>query len=185
MIAIHSVLLQPLSWSLVSDRTSPEVQYHVYCTVAYVVPDHIVWEKNNNTIKMNTTTTTISYQLVDTAIDNYTNILTVTGDHHTQNISCAAEYGSGTFIVDELIIIEGLNFSLNFIPNLCVNYILQLLVVLQWVWQYLSTPHPVSQSAGHLQWEELMDMSSSTSHQMKYPVHLHSWWREGTRLAHY
>ena len=74
----------------------------------YVVPDHIVWEKNNNTIKMNTTTTTISYQLVDTAIDNYTNILTVTGDHHTQNISCAAEYGSGTFIVDEPIIIEGL-----------------------------------------------------------------------------
>ena len=108
LLAIHSVLFQPLSWSLVSDRTSPEVQYRVYCTAAYVTPDHIVWEKNNNTIKMNTTTTTISYQLVDAAIDNYTNILTVTGDHHTQNISCAAEYGSEAFIVDEQIFIKGL-----------------------------------------------------------------------------
>ena len=34
MLAIHSVLFQSLSWSMVSDRTSPEVQYH--CTAAWL-----------------------------------------------------------------------------------------------------------------------------------------------------
>ena len=127
------MLFQPLSWSLVSDRTSPEVQYRVYCTAAYVTPDHIVWEKNDITITMNSTIATISYQLVDEDTDNYTNILTITGDHHTQNISCAAECDSGTLIDDELIIIEGLKIFLTvFLFLLFISIIsLQLPVVLQ------------------------------------------------------
>ena len=43
---------------------------------------------------MNSTSTTISHQLVDAVTDNYTNTLTVTGDHHTQTISCGAEVES-------------------------------------------------------------------------------------------
>ena len=85
-----AVVLQPLSWSLLSNRTSPVAQYRVYCSAAYVIPEHIVWRKNG-TVVMNSSSTTMSHQLVDAATDNYTNILTVTGDHHTQSISCGAE----------------------------------------------------------------------------------------------
>ena len=94
--------MQPLTWSILSERTSPETQYCVHCTVAYVVPNHIIWRKTGTHLIYNTSNTTLSYQLVDAAIDNYTNILTVTGDHQTQNISCAAEYGSGTNIFRQL-----------------------------------------------------------------------------------
>ena len=86
-------MLQSLSWSLLSNRTSPVAQYRVNCSAAYVIPEHIVWRKNG-TVVMNSTSTTISHQLVDAATDNYTNILTVTGDHHTQSISCGAELTS-------------------------------------------------------------------------------------------
>ena len=87
IIITYAVLFQPLNWSLVSDRTSPVVQYRVYCTAAYVKPDHIIW-RMNGTVVANTSSTTISHQLLDATIDNYTNILTVTGDCHTQTISC-------------------------------------------------------------------------------------------------
>ena len=86
-------MFQPLSWSLSSNRTSPVAQYCVYCSAAYVIPGHIVWRKNG-TVVMNSTSTTITHQLVDEATDNYTNILTVTGDHYTQFISCGAELTS-------------------------------------------------------------------------------------------
>ena len=65
----------------------------MYCSAAYVIPEHIVWRKNG-TFVMNIMSTTISHQLVDAATDNYTNTLTVTGDHHTQTISCGAEVES-------------------------------------------------------------------------------------------
>ena len=84
------MVLQPLSWSLLSNRTSPVAQYRVYCSAAYVIPVRIKWRKNG-TVVMNSSSTTISHQLVDAATDNYTNILTVIGDHHTQFISCGAE----------------------------------------------------------------------------------------------
>ena len=90
------VIIQALSWSLLSNRTNPVAQYRVYCSAAYVIPEHIVWRKNG-TVVMNSTSTTISHQLVDAATDNYTNTLTVTGDHHTQTISCGAEYDSVSF----------------------------------------------------------------------------------------
>ena len=93
----YAVLFQPLNWSLVSDRTSLVVQYRVYCTAAYVKPDHIIW-RMNGTIVVNSSSTTISHQLLDATIDNYTNILTVTGDHRTQTISCAADSGTHNFI---------------------------------------------------------------------------------------
>ena len=95
-------MFQPLSWSLLSNRTGPVAQYRVYCSAAYVIPEHIVWRKNG-TVVMNSTT--ISHQLVDAATDNYTNILTVTGDHHTQSISCGTEYDS---VSSYNIIINGL-----------------------------------------------------------------------------
>ena len=103
------MVLQPLSWSLLSNRTSPVAQYRVYCSAAYVIPEHIVWRKNG-TVVMNSSSTTMSHQLVDAATDNYTNILTVTGDHHTQSISCGAEYDS----VSSYITINGL-FILHFL----------------------------------------------------------------------
>ena len=87
------MLFKPLNWSLLSNRTNPVAQYRVYCSAAYVIPEHIVWRKND-TVVMNSTSTTISQQLVDAATDNYTNTLTVTGDHHTQTISCGAEVES-------------------------------------------------------------------------------------------
>ena len=98
------MVFQPLSWSLLSNRTSPVAQYRVYCSAAYVIPEHIVWRKNG-TVVMNNTSTTISHQLVDGATDNYTNILTVTGDHHIQSISCGTEYDS---VSSYNIIINGL-----------------------------------------------------------------------------
>ena len=91
----YAVLFQPLNWSLVSDHTSPVVQYRVYCTAAYVKPDHIIW-RMNGIVVANTSSTTISHQLLDATTDNYTNILTVTGDHHTQTISCTADSGRVT-----------------------------------------------------------------------------------------
>ena len=98
------VIFQPLNWSLMSDRTSPVVQYHVYCTAAYVKPDLIIW-RMNGTIVVNSSSTTISHQLLDAVTDNYTNILTVTGDHHTQTISCVVK--SGTVTYNKSIIIQG------------------------------------------------------------------------------
>ena len=94
VIILYSiVIIQPLSWSLLSNRTDPVAQYRVYCSAAYVIPEHIVWRKNG-TVVMNSTSTTISHQLVDAATDNYTSTLTVTGDRHTQTISCGAEVKS-------------------------------------------------------------------------------------------
>ena len=55
---------------------------------------------------VNSSSTTISHQLLDVTIDNYTNILTVTGDCRTQTISCAA-VNSGTVTHNESITIEG------------------------------------------------------------------------------
>ena len=98
------VIFQPLNWSLVSHRTSPVVQYRVYCTAAHVKPDHTIWTMNG-TIVANSSSTTISHQLLDATIDNYTNILTVTGDHHTQTISCAAN--SRTITQNNPITIKG------------------------------------------------------------------------------
>ena len=100
-LACFPVIFQPLHWSLLSDHTSPVVQYRVYCTAAYVKPDQIIW-RMNNTIVLNSSSTTISHQLLDEATDNYTNILTVTGDYHTQTISCEADYVSGPFYNNEL-----------------------------------------------------------------------------------
>ena len=100
------MLFQPLNWSLVSDHTSPVVQYCVCCTAAYVKPDHIIW-RMNSTIVVNGSSTTISHQLLDATTDNYTNILTVTGDYHTQTISCEADYGSGLFKNNDTLMIEG------------------------------------------------------------------------------
>ena len=94
VIILYSI--QPLSWSLLSNRTNPVAQYRVYCSAAYVIPEHIVWRKNGTVVK-NSTSTTISHQLVDAATDNYTNTLTVTGDHHTQTISCGVHHVSLSF----------------------------------------------------------------------------------------
>ena len=94
VIILYSiVMILPLSWSLLSNRTNPVAQYRVYCSAAYVISERIVWRKNG-TVVMNSTSTTISHQLVDAATDNYTNTLTVTGDHHTQTISCGLQYDS-------------------------------------------------------------------------------------------
>ena len=90
------VIFQPLHWSLVSHRTSPMVQYHVYCTAAYVKPVQIIW-RMNGTIVVNSSSTTISHQLLDAATNNYTNILTVTEDYCTQTVSCEADFISGPF----------------------------------------------------------------------------------------
>ena len=87
------VMFELLNWSLLSHRTSPVVQYRVYCTAAYVKPDHIIW-RMNGTIVVNSSSTTISHQLLDAVTNSYTNILTVTGDHHTQTILCGVDFGS-------------------------------------------------------------------------------------------
>ena len=113
-IPMYAVLFQPVNWSLVSDHTSPVVQYRVYCTAAYVKPNHIIW-RMNGTIVANSSSTTISHQLLDAATDNYTNILTVTGDHRTQTISCAADYGLGLFKNSDTLTIKGSKTHVNFI----------------------------------------------------------------------
>ena len=92
-----------------SERTSPEVQYRVYCPAIYVVPVHIIWRKNIAVV-VNSTSHTISHQLMDAATDNYINILTVSGEEHqTQNITCQAEYGPGLILASNQLIIEGFN----------------------------------------------------------------------------
>ena len=98
------VIFQPLNWSLLSQRTSPVVQYRVYCTAAHVKPVHIIWRMNGTDV-VNSSSTIISHQLLDTTTDNYTNILTVTGDHRTQTISCAAN--SRTITQNNPITIKG------------------------------------------------------------------------------
>ena len=65
----------------------------------------------NGTIVLNSSSTTISHQLLDATIENYTNTLTVTGDHHTQTISCAANYRSGLFKNSDTLTIEGFNVT--------------------------------------------------------------------------
>ena len=113
-LILYLVVFQPLSWSMLSDRTSPEVQYHVYCTAAYVTPDHIVWRMNGTiVVDSSSPSVTLSHQLVDAAIDNYTNILTVTGDHCTQTISCAANYSSVTATHNDTVLIEGNGHSVS------------------------------------------------------------------------
>ena len=84
------------NWPPIPPPGSATAQYRVYCSAAYVIPEHIVWRKNG-TVVMNSTSTTISHQLVDAATDNYTNTLTVTGDHHTQTISCGVQHVSLSF----------------------------------------------------------------------------------------
>ena len=74
-------------------------------SAAYVIPEHIVWRKNG-TVVMNSTSTTISHQLVDAATDNYTNILTVTGDHHTQSISEYDSVSSNNITINGLFILH-------------------------------------------------------------------------------
>ena len=103
-LCINFPVIFQLNWSLLSDCTSPVVKYRVYCTAAYVKPDHIIW-RMNGTIVVNSSSTTISRQLLDAVTDNYTNILTVTGDHRTQTISCAVK--SGTVTYNKSIIIQG------------------------------------------------------------------------------
>ena len=125
---IYAVLFQPLNWSLVSDHTSPVVKYRVYCTAAYVKPVHIIW-RMNGTIVANSSSTTISHQLLDAATDNYINILTVTGDHRTQTISCAADYGSGLFKNSGTLTIEGFITHVNFIIIPTHNYKLDLFAI--------------------------------------------------------
>ena len=98
---------QPLSWALLSNRTDPVARYSVYCSAVYVLPEYIVWKKNGATVA-NSTSNTVSYQLVAAANDSYTNTLTVTGDHHTQIISCSTVIGnraaySGTLIITGLL----------------------------------------------------------------------------------
>ena len=119
---------------LLSNRTSPEVQYGVYCPAIYVVPEHIVWRKNNAVV-VNSTSHAISYQLMDATTDSYTNILTVSGEEHqTQNVTCQADYGSGTIPAPNQLIIEGLwqlYLTLNYTH---ISLHPQLPVVLQWVW---------------------------------------------------
>ena len=112
-------MLQPLSWSLLSNRASPVAQYRVYCSAAYVILEHIVWRKNGIVVMNSTSTTIISHQLVDAATDNYTNILTVTGDHHTQSISCGTEYDSVSsynIIINGLCIYFMFFLKCNFLP---------------------------------------------------------------------
>ena len=100
------MLFQPLNWSLVSDHTSPVLQYHVYCTAAYVKPGHIIWTMNGTDV-VNSSSTTISHQLLNAVTNSYTNILTVTGDHRTQTISCAVDFISG-LLNNEPLTLSGL-----------------------------------------------------------------------------
>ena len=95
-----SVVFLPLQWSLLSNRTSPEVKYRVYCKTINTKPDHIVWRKNGIDV-VNSSSTTMSHQLLDATIDNYTNTLTVTGDHRTQTISCIVNSGTNEYITIE------------------------------------------------------------------------------------
>ena len=57
---------------------------------------------------------------MDAATDNYTNILTVSGEEHqTQNITCQAEFGSGLILTPNQLIIEGFNYHYyNYYTNL-------------------------------------------------------------------
>ena len=125
-------MFELLNWSLVSDHTSPVVKYRVYCTAAYVKPDHIIW-RMNGTVVVNSSSTTISHQLLDATIDNYTNILTVTGDHHTQTISCAVGFGS-ELLNNELLTLSG-SSRMYFVHIIILSwFIFQLPVVLQREW---------------------------------------------------
>ena len=101
---LFPVIFQPLSWSLLSSRTSPVVQYRVYCTTtAFVKPDHIIWRMNGTDV-VNSSSTIMSHQLLDAATYSYTNILTVTRGHRTQTISCAVNFNDA----DETLTISGL-----------------------------------------------------------------------------
>ena len=122
---LFPVIFQPLSWSLLSSRTSPVVQYRVYCTTtALVKSDHIIWRMNGTDV-VNSSSTIISHQLLDAATYSYTNILTMTIGHRTQTISCAVNFNDAD---------ETDNFRFNL--NVCVYYFklsifFQLPVILQ------------------------------------------------------
>ena len=114
-----------------------------------------LWRMNGN-IVVNSSSTTTSHQLLDATINKYTNILTVTGDHHTQTISCEADFVSEPFYNDELkpLTIAGLVKYIEMTITLhsvlysqYYYYCLQLPVAHQSVYIYrrhLFIPHPVS-----------------------------------------
>ena len=61
--------------------------------------------------RKNSTSYTISYQLMNPTTDNYTNILTVSREEHqTQTITCQADYGSGPIHAPNQLTIEGLDY---------------------------------------------------------------------------
>ena len=87
--SLNTVLIQSLTWTLVSDHTSFEVQYRVVCVTQYAAPEQVQWTKNGVTV-VNNATQTLSHQLVTDSYETFNNILTVTREEHqNQKITCA------------------------------------------------------------------------------------------------
>ena len=72
-----------------SEHTSLEVQYRVDCVTQYAAPEQVQWTKNGVTV-VNSTTHTVSHQLVSAISETFNNTLTVTAEEHEdQGITCA------------------------------------------------------------------------------------------------
>ena len=83
-----TVLIQSLTWTLVSEHTSLEVQYRVDCVTQYAAPEQVQWTKNGVTV-VNSATHTISHQLMSDSMETFSNTLTVTAEEHQdQRIAC-------------------------------------------------------------------------------------------------
>ena len=106
-LSFIAVLIQSLTWTLVSERTSLEVQYRVDCVTQYAAPEQVQWTKNGVTV-VNNATHTISHQLVSDSTETFNNTLTVTGEEHqNQRIACDVMYNCSVVATHTPVNIEG------------------------------------------------------------------------------
>ena len=136
-ISLIAVLIQSLTWTLMSERTSLEVQYHVYCVTQYAAPEQVQWTKNGVTV-VSSGTHTVSHQLLSDSTETINNTLTVMGEEHqNQRIACDVVNNGALVATHPLVNIEGQCNHGKVGVGADHDYSTtspQLPVVLQWVW---------------------------------------------------
>ena len=118
-----------------SERNSLEVQYRVDCVTQYAAPEQVQWTINRVTVA-NSTTHTVSHQLVSDTTETFNNTLTVTGQEHQQNHRIACDvFSNGVLVATHSPVnIEGQCIQSTSIWLLSWSITSpQLPVVLQWV----------------------------------------------------
>ena len=85
---VNAVILHSLNWTLLSQRTSLDVEYRVNCVTRYADPLLVKWLKNEEPV-LNSSAYAISHQVDRGNPEVYDNILSVKGsEHNSTTIVC-------------------------------------------------------------------------------------------------